>query len=67
MAKINFIRTYSFGVSEMCDIVYDSGRLYTMCVEDMPATAKRFIESATHKVVQYDKVLKHDETLYTAD
>lgn len=62
--QIKFVREYLFYGYKYYDVIYESGRLATVCDDRMPATVKRFIESADERREQYDKVFKRDEILY---
>ena len=50
MSKIKFIRfrDWRYG-PPMVDIVYESGRLFSMGEEDLPKTAKAFLNTAKTK------------------
>ena len=63
MAKIKFIRIYEFYDSEWCDILYESNRLCTMPVTEMPKTAKAWLANKTG-IEQYDRTLKINEIIY---
>lgn len=60
---IKFIREYEFYGYMFIDIVYESMRIYTMPKDEMPKTAKKFLEGKTG-VKQYDPVFKRDEIIY---
>lgn len=64
-SKIKFIRSYvsSWG-SELFDVIYHSGRVCTMQKEDLPTTAKHFIESSIYQEQQHDRLFNRDETIY---
>jgi hypothetical protein len=63
MAQIRFIRGYSSYGCDWLDIIYQSGRVYTLEAVNAPATAKRFMDSANQKK-QYDSLFKRDEIIY---
>lgn len=62
--KIKFVRTYTFYGDEMADIVYHSGRIYTIPVKEMPKTAAAFMAASVRIEEQYDRIFHRDETLY---
>lgn len=66
MNKIKFARSYKMYNSTWYDVVYNSNRVYTFVEEDLPSTARKFIESATGIKDQYDSIFKRNETIYTA-
>jgi len=63
MAKITFIRAYPFVKSVMVDILYESNRIYTMPIGQMPRTAKEWMVDKTATEV-WDKMLERWETIY---
>lgn len=63
MAKIRFIRKYEFYRKTYYDIIYASGRIFTVDTDRMPKTAKAFIETHSGKE-QYDITSKRYEIIY---
>lgn len=63
MEKIKFVRVYEQYGSKTVDIMYHSGKLYTMDYDNMPKTALKFIENHTG-MEQYDSIFKRTETIY---
>jgi len=62
--QIKFVREYMFYGYKYYDVIYESGRLVTVCDERMPKTVKQFIEKADDRREQYDRVFKREELLY---
>lgn len=65
-SKIKFVRTYKSYGHDWMDIVYHSGRTYTIGAEDAPKTALKFVEEATEHVEQYSRVFNRDEVVHSA-
>lgn len=63
MAKIKFIREYTFYGRTAYDIIYNSGRLVMTDAEKLPKTARAFLEGKTPRQ-QYDKVFRRNEYIY---
>lgn len=63
MADISFVRVYPSYRNIMVDILYKSGRLYTMGLEDMPMTVRRWMLDKK-PVRQYNKFHEVYETMY---
>lgn len=66
-AKIKFIREYKAWGGTWYDIIYKSGKCYTLLASDIPKTAREFIENATVRREQYDRVMKWNEVIYMMD
>lgn len=64
-SKIKSIRSYVWlngGV--YLDIIYKSGKVRTVNIEEAPDTAKRFCITSRKKTELYDPVYKRTETVY---
>lgn len=62
--KIRFVRMYKMYRENWYEVIYHSGRIVTYLEPDLPATVGAFVDSATIRRQQYDKVFKRDEMLY---
>ena len=63
-APIKFVRTYSWYGGDYYDVIYRSGRVVTMGVDDMPKTVRAFIENAKTVHQEYDRTFKKLDTIY---
>lgn len=63
LSKIRFVREYEFYNETWLDVIYTSGRLYSMSKEKAYKNVLAFMESKTPKK-QYDRVFKRDEIIY---
>lgn len=64
--KIKFIREYEGWGGTWYDIIYKSGRCHTALKCDLSKTAKEFINNATRREEQYDRIFKRPEIIYMA-
>lgn len=66
MAKIKFVREYKqYSPTELFyDVLYESNKLFMYTSNSLPKTVRTFIENASVRTVQYDKIFKRDETIY---
>lgn len=66
MAKIKFVREYKlYHPTELYyDVVYESNKWFVYTSDSLPKTVRTFIENASVRTVQYDKIFKRDETIY---
>ena len=64
--KIKFIRKYEAYRENWYDVIYYSGKIYTFLETELPKTAREFIETATKRTEQYDKLFKRSEMIYEA-
>lgn len=63
-APIKFVRAYNLYGGDYYDVIYRSGRVVTVGVDDMPKTVRAFVENAKTVRHQYDSVYKRSETIY---
>lgn len=63
MAKIHAVRVYQFYDEEYADVMYESGRLVSYAVNELPQTVKDWMVDKDW-TVQYDKVYKRNEVIY---
>lgn len=68
-AKIKFCRycyTLYGKYADITEVVYESGRTRTFYnIVDVPATVRRYIESAPYERREYDSILGRREYLYS--
>lgn len=67
MSGIKFVREYTIGnnLDELYyDVLYDSNRLFFYLKKDLPKTVKQFLEKATVRKVEYDKLYQSNATIY---
>ena len=68
MAEIRFVREYILNPGgkyehTYYDIIYESGRVYTKYIADLPATVKEWL-AGKEKTHYYDPVYKREEIIY---
>ncbi len=64
MAKIKFIRRYKMYGHTYYDVIYQSNRIYTFTEDDVPKTARRYMETANAIRDQIDRLFNRPETIY---
>ena len=64
MAAIKFVRKYQMYGRTYFDVVYNSFRVYSFTPDDLPKTARRFIDNASETVNQFDRLFNRTETIY---
>ena len=63
-APIKFVRTYSWYGGDYYDVIYRSGRVVTMGVEDMPKTVHDFVKSAKLVYQQHNHTFDRVDTIF---
>lgn len=68
MAKIKFVREYKVNYGgkyehTYYDIVYESGRVYTKYITDLPKSVEKWL-AGKEAERQYDPVYKREELIY---
>ena len=62
--KIKFVRMYKMYREDWFDVVYHSGRIVTYTQPNLPGTVEKFIDAATVRTEQFDKLFKRYEMIY---
>lgn len=63
-SKISFVREYDMGTEKCYDVLYESNKLFMYTDSKLPKSVKEFIEHASVRTVQYDKIFKREEIIY---
>ena len=65
--KIKFVRMYKMYREDWFDVVYKSGRIHTYAgAHNLPKTALEYVEKASKRTEQHDKVFNRSEMIYEA-
>lgn len=64
-AKILFVLHYAMYREDWFDVIYESGRVVTYTLPDLPKTVQAFLEESNDVRKQYSKVFNRDEWIYS--
>lgn len=67
MEKIKFIRSFTQYGIDWYDVIYKSGRCCSFTSDNLPKSAKMFLDAATSKKEEHDRTFKRTEIIYSMD